>query len=254
MKSELTENDISSFHELGFISFDKAIESDELKQLTEYCHSLMTQRGVSSEQKSEDESQLVWIRSAKDECEGFKKFNVFKNALRWASQLLDIPENKIVYRMRVFYKPPMCSSVVPWHQDEAFYQAYMKNIPEGYAFNSINFWLSLNDATEKSGTLKYIPKSHKGGLREHKAEVSGHNETLKDDEEANEDQDGKVLYSEDLSGEAPYIAQVSAGGINLHHCRTMHSSDGNGSDAPRGAFVLIFQEPLPTDDTASEVN
>ena len=244
MNNELNQAQIDSFHEQGFLSVDKAIENEELQQLTEYCHSLMNPRGLKTDPDG-DKNQLVWIRSAEDEREGFKQFNVFSCALNWASQLLGIPKEQIVYRMRVFYKPPKCDSVVPWHQDEAFYQAYMADVPEGYAFNSINFWLSLNDATEESGTLKYIPKSHKSGLREHMTEQSGHSESLKDNEQVDKQQDGKILFSEDLSGEPPHYAEVSAGGINLHHCRTMHGSDANNSDQPRGAFVLIFQEPMP---------
>lgn len=248
MMEALSNENLQFFDDNGYISMNSAVDSEGILQLRKFCTFLMVNRGVTPEYINSENSQegfsdkLCWIRCVNQEVEVFKqKVSIFKRLEHWASQLLGLDKENIIVRLRVFYKHPNSDSPVPWHQDEAFYQRYSGEKPEGY--RSLNCWIALNHADAKSGCLKYIPGSHRRGLLEHHVLSSSHHEgKLKWQQLKSDGQDDSTLYTTDVKEEEAIYAEVSVGGINIHHCRTLHGSDKNKSDHARGAFVLIFQE------------
>jgi ectoine hydroxylase-related dioxygenase (phytanoyl-CoA dioxygenase family) len=243
----LNQECLENYETEGCLSLESAVGPSGLAQLKDFCDFLFRCRGVDLSDDGEDFDSLnnkflCWIRAAKDESEAFKERVAFyKQAEMWASQLLKLEAEDIKFRLRVFYKHPKSYSPVDWHQDEAFYQRFSQAKPEGYT--SLNMWVALDDATLRNGCLKYVPGSHKEGLLPHKIVGSMHFEgILEGEQRENSEQDGTTLYIEDYQDDRAIYAPLKAGGVNIHHCLTVHGSDRNTDNSPRGALVLIFQK------------
>ena len=243
----LDQEHLENYEIEGYLSLESAIGAEELTQLRDFCDFLLKRRGVDLSDSGNDfdnlnSKLLCWVRAVKDESELFKERVAFyKQAEKWASQLLKIEADEIRFRLRVFHKHPKSYSAVDWHQDEAFYQRFSQAKPEGYT--SLNMWVALDDATRENGCLKYIPGSHKDGLLHHELTGSMYFEgKLEGEQRENSEQDGATLYIKDYSDENAIYAPVNAGGVNIHHSLTVHGSDINSDNSPRGALVLIFQK------------
>jgi ectoine hydroxylase-related dioxygenase (phytanoyl-CoA dioxygenase family) len=87
----------------------------------------------------------------------------------------------------------------------------------------------LDDATEENGCLKIISGSHKLGPLNHVFSRDG--------AVSSRVQDTNVLQDTMLCKHIP----VPAGGMELHHCNLLHSSDPNRSTHPRCAIVIQYR-------------
>jgi ectoine hydroxylase-related dioxygenase (phytanoyl-CoA dioxygenase family) len=108
-------------------------------------------------------------------------------------------------------------SPVEWHQDIAFYPHTNDDL--------LAAGLALDDCTLENGCMLMVPGSHKGPVLDHH-------------------QDGVFVGAVDpeqtdvdLSCAVP--VEVKAGGMSLHHVRTLHGSAPNRSRTPRR--LLLFQ-------------
>ena len=118
----------------------------------------------------------------------------------------------------LFYKQPGDESRVPWHQDRA-------SSPTGMAQKAVHFWIPLQDVTEDSGCMLYIPGSHLYGLQDHVVQNRS---------------DGVVIRSTPVDEDRAVPCPVAMGGIVLHGPMTLHGSGPNRSDDIRRAWVLQF--------------
>jgi phytanoyl-CoA hydroxylase len=90
-------------------------------------------------------------------------------------------------------------------------------------------WLALDTVDEENGCLRYIPGSHREGLRPH-----GRTRTLGFSQ-------GIVDYSEaDRAREIPILAQPND--LLIHHGNTIHRAEPNNSPTRhRRSFALVFR-------------
>ena len=104
---------------------------------------------------------------------------------------------------------------VEWHQDWAFYPHSNDDL--------LAVGVAMDDMTEANGCMIMIPGSHKEKIYDHH-------------------QDGRfvgaVTEKVETSSEAVPV-EVGAGGITIHHVRTLHASAPNHSNKPRR--LLLFQ-------------
>lgn len=236
------------FDKDGYLLLPDMASAEELNAMQDFCESCVSSRHNALDEGRalvDEQNNLLWIRCNDEDIEKFREAaGVLDRAWELSASLLGLKKEDISPKMRIFFKRPKCESEVPWHQDEAFYQRYSEKRKEGY--NSINCWVSLDEATSESGCLKYIPGSHQKGLIKHKLQIANHVEgMLPGEQKEQDDQTGVTLYTELASDEPVVHATLPPGGMALHHCRTMHSSDSNRSANPRRAFVLVFQEKKP---------
>ena len=106
-------------------------------------------------------------------------------------------------------------SPVEWHQDWAFYPHSNDAL--------LAVGVCIDDMTEANGALLVIPGSHKGPIYDHH-------------------QDGRfcgAVTDPAFKPEHAVTVEVPAGGISIHHVRTLHGSAPNISGAPRR--LLLFQ-------------
>jgi phytanoyl-CoA hydroxylase len=105
---------------------------------------------------------------------------------------------------------------VEWHQDFAFYPHSNDDL--------LAVGVYLDDCNLENGCMLVIPGSHRWPILDHH-------------------QDGAFVGALDVEREGVDTAKavpltVKAGGISLHHCRTLHASATNTSARPRRLFLL----------------
>ncbi|WP_425396219.1 phytanoyl-CoA dioxygenase family protein [Aeoliella sp.] len=132
--------------------------------------------------------------------------------------------------MQYFNKPPGVGQPTPAHQD-------------GYYFHltpceALTMWLALDDVDEENGCVRYVPGSHKRGMRSH-----GRTNTLGFSQ-------GITDWSDetDTSQELPMVAQP--GDLLAHHALTIHRADGNHSSTRnrRSLGMIYYAESAKVDE------
>jgi len=118
-----------------------------------------------------------------------------------------------------FNKPARVGGITPPHQD-GFYFMLEPN-------EAVTLWLALDDIDEQNGCIRYVPGSHRRGMRPHqRSDVVGFSQGLPD-------------YSEeDLASEEPVRAQP--GDLFAHHSMTIHRADANPSERRRAALGFVY--------------
>ncbi len=112
-------------------------------------------------------------------------------------------------------KSPQFGSPVEWHQDWAFYPHTNDDL--------LAVGVCMDDCLVENGCMLVIPGSHKGPILDH-------------------NQDGHfcgAVTEEVKNADEAVPMEVYAGGISLHHVRTLHASALNTSPYPRR--LLLFQ-------------
>jgi phytanoyl-CoA hydroxylase len=118
-----------------------------------------------------------------------------------------------------FNKPPRIGKVTPPHQDGHYFVLEPNE--------AVTLWLALDPVDEGNGCLRYVPGSHRKGLRPHaRSGVLGFSQEITDYDAA------------DRNSEIPIMAQP--GDLVVHHSGTIHRADGNPSDRHRRSLGLIF--------------
>jgi hypothetical protein len=138
-----------------------------------------------------------------------------------AKQLLG-PEATLSADNAVF-KPSRIGGVTPWHQDEAY------NNPQSYQ-EQITIWIALFDTTPANGAMAFIPRSHNLGILRHRLNGGAR--------EAN-----SLECCGEFDRAAAKVCPIRAGGITIHHGRTIHGASRNLSDGPRLGYVLNYKNP-----------
>lgn len=128
-----------------------------------------------------------------------------------------------------FNKPAHIGAPTPPHQD-------------GYYFmiepcEAVTMWLALEDVDEENGCVRYIPGSHKHGMRPH-----GRTKTLGFSQEITD-----YGSPEEMAIEIPFPAK--AGDLLVHHALTVHRADGNQSETrSRKALGFIYYAASAKED------
>lgn len=109
-------------------------------------------------------------------------------------------------------------SPVEWHQDFAFYPHTNDDL--------LAVGIALDDCTLENGCMLMLPGSHLGPIWSHH-------------------QDGLFVGAVDVDTPGMHVAAavpvpIRAGGITLHHCRTLHASATNTSPKPRRVMFVEY--------------
>ncbi|MBM1107732.1 phytanoyl-CoA dioxygenase family protein [Aurantibacter crassamenti] len=222
----LSEDQITQFHELGYVSNIKllndeqvAILRNELDEINDPKHPGHHLFYEFHSNESEDPNTVLfhslghWRLSP-----GFHDVIWNPAFVMAAHQLL---ENKSVrfWHDQLFCKPAKHGGVVAWHQD---YSYWTRTI----AMQHLTCWTGLDDASVENGCLHYIPKSHKWGLL-NAPELAGDMNGLM-----------KSLTEAQKAEFKPEPIEMKKGYATFHHPLMVHGSYENKSEMSRRAFVL----------------
>lgn len=117
------------------------------------------------------------------------------------------------------FKPAGHGAATPWHQDEAYWEPDQQYV-------TVSVWMPLQEATLENGCLWFMPGSHYWELLPHRP-IGGN----------------ARVHGLELVDLAPIVDPVAcplpAGGITIHHNRTLHYAGANTSDVPRRALIMM---------------
>ena len=108
-------------------------------------------------------------------------------------------------------------SPVEWHQDFAFAAAVTND-------DMLSVGVAIDDMTRDNGCLLFVPKSHKGPIYDHYENdvfVGG-------------------ITDPNFRPDSAVPIEVKAGGITIHHTRTLHASAPNASGQSRRLLLLQY--------------
>ena len=222
----LSDEQIAFFHEHGYLSGVKLLESDaieilrsELKGFFEAGHDGSELWYEYHSNESVDPDRVLFhALGAWRIGEAFHDILWNPAFLIPASQLLE--GSVRFWHDQLFCKPPQHGGVVAWHQD---YSYWTRTRPMSH----LTCWIGLDQSTRANGCLQYIPGSHNWDL----LPITG----LAGDMDAIRE----VLTDEQLAAfENPVAVELEAGECSFHHPLLVHGSRENVTDIPRRATVI----------------
>ena len=218
----LTQQKIDFYHENGYLGVENVLSESEVSELRQVTDEFVEKSREVTDHSSvfdlepghtPEEPRLRRIKSPMVHDERYRKVLDHPNILTIVSQLigygLRCNGNKLNMKLPEFGSP------VEWHQDWAFYPHTNDDL--------LAVGVCIDDMTVENGALLVLPGSHKGPIYDH--HLNGHF-------------CGAVTDST-FDDKGAVAVELKAGGISLHHVRTVHGSTPNRSQNPRR--LLLFQ-------------
>lgn len=236
---KLSDEQITFFHENGYLSNIKLLEEWQVDQLKGELAEIQNPQHPAHDlfyefhsNESVDPKKVIFHSLGHWRITpGFHDVNWNPAFLMAASQLLGDRSIRF-WHDQLFCKPAKHGGVVAWHQDYSYWTRTIK-------MQHLTCWTGLDDATKENGCLYYIPKSHKWGLLD-KPVLTGPMDEFKE-------------YLSDVQKEEFKKAtaiEMNKGYGTFHHPLMVHGSYANSSEVSRRAFVLnVF-----ADGTVSNAN
>lgn len=225
-----------AFERDGYVLFEHFLSSEALDEVQENVSRFIRNvaPGLPSEhifyEDKGDPSTLKQIQQMGEHDEYFGRWMNEGSFREVAELLLDgpvVPKN-----MQYFNKPAGIGKPTPPHQD-------------GYYFmldpcEAVTMWFALDKADEENGCVRYIPGSHKEGMRPHgRTTTLGFSQDITD-----------YGTADDKAREVAMLAQP--GDLLVHHSMTIHRADGNSSmvRSRRALGFIYYSERAKQDEAA----
>jgi len=123
--------------------------------------------------------------------------------------------------LHAILKPARASSETPWHQDAAYW-------PPHLVYESVSFWVPLEDVDERRGCLHYVPGSQDLDVLQH--QPIGANPRIH----------GLEIHPSERHHVRDAVAcPLRAGDASVHGGYVLHYAGPNLSAEPRRALVLM---------------
>lgn len=234
----LSEEQIKSYHENGFVSNVPLLNESQIEQLKNELTSITNPKHPGNSlfyyffanESADPNAVLFHALGAWRITEGFHDA-LWNPAFGIAASQLLGNESVRFWHDQLFCKPAHHGGVVAWHQD---YSYWTRTTP----MQHLTCWTGLDDADTSNGCLYYIPGSHRWGLLE-KPELAGNMEGI-----------FEYLTAEQKKEFNPVPIELKARYATFHHPLLLHGSYENKSQRSRRAFVLnVF-----TDGTLSNTD
>ncbi|MDF9797167.1 ectoine hydroxylase-related dioxygenase (phytanoyl-CoA dioxygenase family) [Catalinimonas alkaloidigena] len=239
----LSDEQVTFFHENGYLSNVKLLEEWQVDQLNEELAAIAEPSHPGnalfyefhSNESSDPDAVLFHSLGHWRITPGFHDILWNPAFVMAASQLLGNQSVRF-WHDQLFCKPALHGGVVAWHQD---YSYWTRTQP----MQHLTCWTGLDDANIDNGCLYYVPGSHKWGLLD-KPELAGDMEGLMD-----------YLNEEQKAEFNPVPIEMKKGYGTFHHPLMVHGSYANTSERSRRAFVInVFADGTlsNTDDVLLE--
>jgi ectoine hydroxylase-related dioxygenase (phytanoyl-CoA dioxygenase family) len=214
----------------GYLVIDRITDDADVAQIREICAALFESKAGFEEGRQfdmvgadDDETgpRLPQLEHARLYAPELRQTRFFANAQLLAQELLG-PEARFGFD-HIIMKPAFDGAATPWHQDEAFRDP-------AFDYDEVSIWMPLQDVDQRNGCMTFIPGSNRGEVLPHHSP----------------NDDVRIHAVECYAGFDPRDAvacPVRAGGCTVHTGRTVHGAGANHSDAPRYAYVLVFDLP-----------
>ena len=220
----LAPHQIEEYRQKGYLGVESVLSPAEVRELCDVTEEFVEKSRQITEHTSEfdlepDHSpELPKVRRLKMPTE---MHPAYARTLRHASILEMVSTLVGTHAVRcngskLNMKSESIGSPVHWHQDWAFYPHTNDDL--------LAVGVALDDMTRDNGCLLVLPGSHKGRVYDHHL-------------------DGRfcgAVTEPDFDDSACEAIEVKAGGISIHHVRTLHASLPNSSPNPRRLLLLMY--------------
>ena len=218
----LSQEQIDFYHANGYVGVEGVISAREVSELRRVTDEFVERSREVTEHTdvfdlepghSRDHPKLRRLKRPIVQHEVYRDLLHHEDILTMVSQLIG-------YGLRcngdkLNLKLPEFGSPVEWHQDWAFYPHTNDDL--------LAVGICIDEMTVENGALLVVPGSHRGPVYDHHID-SGFCGAITDPT---------------FSGESAVPVELAAGGISIHHVRTVHGSTPNRSERPRR--LLLFQ-------------
>ena len=237
--SLLSEEQLAFLNENGYVALPEITSDEEIVELRQIISGLFEKKAgydqgayfnFAGAEEDKDGPSIPQIVGPHHFAHQLKRTEFRRNAAAVARQILG-PQARF-HVDHTMTKPPLVGAATPWHQDEAFKDPRFK-------YREISIWMPLQPVNDLNGCMQFIPGTHTGKILPHR----------------NPNHDARVHALECYEGFDPAQAvacPLPAGGCTIHFGRTVHGAGPNRSDAPRYAYVLIFQVPAEAAENPQE--
>lgn len=138
----------------------------------------------------------------------------------------------LLWGVETFNKPARVGSIVPWHQDNAYFCQTPADI--------FSLWIALDPATAENGAVRYLKGSHHAAHPHEPSGVKGNSY-------------GLANANAIIRDFVEYPAELAPGDALAHHGQIIHASEPNRSEKPRLAMVIVYRgSHTRTDEAARE--
>lgn len=127
------------------------------------------------------------------------------------------PDVKL-YTDQMLLKPPFHGSAKPYHQDSPYWPIDPMEL--------VTCWMALDDATIENGCMRFLPGTHRLGLRKH-SHLEGPHIVPEGWEEMSKRPDEVAV-------------ELRAGSCSFHHSLVLHETSPNRSPRPRRAMTTAY--------------
>jgi phytanoyl-CoA hydroxylase len=215
----LTKKQIDFYNEFGYLGLEGVLNRDEVGDLRRVTDEFVDKSRVVTENDAVFDlepghtAEAPRLRRLKDP---IKQHPVYMQTLHHP-KILEIVSALIgTYGLRsngnkLNMKYAQFGSPVEWHQDWSFYPHTNDDL--------LAVGVCIDPMTMENGALLVIPGSHKGPVLDHHSKTRGVFVGAVTDEDFSPDNAVPIL--------------LDAGGISIHHVRTLHGSAPNTSSSPR---------------------
>ncbi len=234
MESKSNTELLKAFETDGYVALSQFFSGEELTELLSNVDRfigevvpLLPPEQVFYEDKN-DSGTLKQIQHMGDYDLWFRELFTRSRFREVAEVLVDGPV--VLKNMQYFNQPPGVGQPTSPHQD-------------GYYFmldpcEAVTMWLALEDVDEENGCIRYLPGSHRNGMRTHtRTNTLGFSQ-------------GVVGYPTALERESETPFPAKPGDLLVHDAMTIHRADGNRSmTCSRRALGFIYYSERAREDT-----
>jgi len=223
----LTDEQVQSFRENGFLNYGRVLSDDELAALRESLDRVLSGRSDASPEAitnmgGGDNSVVTQIVNIWEAEPAFRAHLGHETIVPMVSQLMGADTVR-VWHDQMQLKPARIGGPTIWHQDHPYW-------PVIQPADLVSAWVALEDATVENGAMSMVRRSHTWG--QYDGGTIGINAEY------------SPAYNPEFlpDGETVEVVpcEVPAGGVVFHHCRTWHGAPANHSDRPRPAIAVHY--------------
>ena len=177
----LSESQLQSFHEQGYLKIPQFIDGQTLARLqmeTEALHEEMAQLAIEEDRVGPNSNLkngagIAWeedleagklrirqLINSECVCPSIAEILESESMLSVIRQLSG-EQDIIKFNSKLLMQPARDGSFTPWHQEWGYWQSYRKDPSQ------INCMLSIDPATLENGCVRFVAGSHKAGSIEH---------------------------------------------------------------------------------------
>lgn len=214
-QATLSPEQIETFRDDGFLTFEGVFTPEEVEQLRAACESPCVTGDL---RKRDQKTKTVHLLEITTKHPAFMELARSPKIVERIAPLIG-PDIQLQHSKLATKPPTKGTGPFAWHQDFAFFPHTNTDL--------VAVMVALDDATPDNGCLRVVRGSHKLGLLDHAVDGLF---------------TGACQQPEHWSNRSRVIElTLKAGGISLHHCMTLHGSEANRSGRPRRAVVFQYR-------------